>query len=328
MDNLEVLTLEDLELTSVPSELGNLGNLEVLYLSGNNLADIPSELGDLASLQFLTLAHNELTELPPELTNIDNLRFLLLNDNEIAGSIPPELGDLSRLMDLSLSGNRLTGSIPPELGQLDGLRALELQDNQLTGSIPPELGDLELLEVLWLDDNDLSGPISGEFVRSAFLHDWDSDRYPLAFLFADNNRFSGPAPAQLDSLSFYEVESFISLAGNELTGSLPLLPAGDIRRNYFSGCIPVAWRVLGRIWHLRVNPQRTSTGGTVNLKECIGRDGAAAVTGVTGVTGPAGDALRASLREDLEKTRQRALIERMPRKQPIARMAEREPGIR
>jgi len=161
-----------------------------------------------------------------------------------------------------------------------------------------------VLEVLWLDDNDLSGPISAEFVRSAFLHEWYSDRDPLAFLFADNNRFSGPAPAALDSLSFYAVESFISLAGNELTGSVPSIPFGDVRRNYFSGCIPVWWRLSGTLAHLRVNPQRTSGGGTVNLRECLSRDG---VAGVTGVTGRAGDVLRAKLRDDLEETRERAL---------------------
>ena len=234
-------------------------------------------------------------------------------------------------MDLSLSGNQLTDSIPPELGQLENLRALELQDNLLTGSIPAELGGLEVLEVLWLDDNDLSGPISGEFVRSAFLHDWDSDRYPLTFLFADNNGFSGPAPAELDSLMFYEVESFISLAGNELTGSVPLLPAGDVRRNRFSGCIPASWRFEGHLWYLRVNPQRTAAGGTVNLKECARPDAVATVTGegaVTGVTGQAGDAVRANLREDLEEAREKALMERMPRNRLIAKSAEREPRIR
>lgn len=315
MDSLLELGLEDLRLTSVPPELGNLDDLLVLDLSGNNLAGIPSELGDLANLQFFTLAHNDLTDIPPELASIDSLRYLLLNDNEITGSIPPALGDLSTLQDLSLSGNQLTGAIPPELGKLGNLRTLELQDNRLTGSIPPELGDLEVLEVLWLDDNDLSGAISAEFVRSAFLHDWSSDRYPLTYLFADNNRFAGPAPAALDSLSFYEVESYISLAGNELTGSVPLLPAGDVRRNYFSGCIPATWRLFGTLPHLRVNPQRTSTGGTVNLKECYSRDGVAAVADVTG---QAGDALRANLRVDLEESRERALVELAQRNQLVA----------
>jgi len=80
-----------------------------------------------------------------------------------------------------------------------------------------------------------------------------------------------------------------------------------------------------------VNPQRTSTGGTVNLKECISRDRVAGGTGeaaVTGVTGQAGDVLRANLREDLEEARGRALMERMPRNRLIARSAEREPRIR
>ena len=269
---------------------------------------IPSELGDLTQLAFLAVAHNDLTNLPPELGSLDSLRYLLFNDNEITGSIPPELGNLSKLQGLSLAGNRLTGAIPPELGNLDSLKTLELQDNRLTGSIPPELGNLELLEVLWLDDNDLSGPISAEFVRAAFLHDvyfGDDERFPLPYLFADNNRLSGPTPAVLDSIPDAGpiFRSYISLAGNELTGALPRLPAGDVRRNYFSGCIPLAWRLEERAPRLRVNPQRTATGGTVNLRECISASGATAVTGANGV------AVRENLRDELRENRERAILE-------------------
>lgn len=314
LDFLQVLRLSGNELTSIPPEIGDLSNLEALLLEGNAMTRLPSELGDLTNLLYLNVAHNHLTNLPPELGSLDSLRYLLLADNEFTGSIPPELGNLSRLQELSLAGNQLTGAIPPELGNLDSLRTLELQDNRLTGSIPPELGNLELLEVLWLDDNDLSGPISPEFVRSAFLHDvyfGDGDRLPLPYLFADNNRLSGPTPAVLDSIPnvgsilhaglFFR--SFISLAGNELTGSVPRLPAGDVRRNYFSGCIPLAWRLEERTPRLRVNPQRTSTGGTVNLRECISASGATAVTGADGV------AVREYLRDELRENRERAILE-------------------
>lgn len=302
---------------SIPPELGSLSNLERLDLSENRLTgSIPAELGSLDSLEVLDLSNNRLAgSIPSELGSLGNLEELEFSFNQLTGSIPPELANLSSLSWLSLYRNQLTGSIPPELGNLSSLEVLYLDENGLTGSIPPELGDLEVLEVLWLDDNDLSGAISAEFVRSAFLHDWSSDRYPLTYLFADNNRFAGPAPAALDSLSFYEVESYISLAGNELTGSVPLLPAGDVRRNYFSGCIPATWRLFGTLPHLRVNPQRTSTGGTVNLKECYSRD---AVAAVTAVSGQAGDALRADLRDDLEETRERALVELAQRNQLVA----------
>lgn len=283
-------------------ELGSLSNLERLDLSGNWLTgSIPAELGSLNSLEVLSLFGNLLTgSIPTELGGLGNLEELHLSYNQLTGSVPSELSNLSRLQELSLAGNQLTGAIPPELGNLDSLKTLELQGNRLTGSIPPELGNLELLEVLWLDDNDLSGPISAEFVRAAFLHDFyfgDVDGLPLPYLFADNNRLSGPPPAVNDSIPedgrFFL--SFISLAGNELTGSVPRLPAGDVRRNYFSGCIPLTWRLDERTPRLRVNPQRTSTGGTVNLKEC------ASASGANAVTGPDGVAVREYLRGELRK---------------------------
>lgn len=88
-----------------------------------------------------------------------------------------------------------------------------------------------------------------------------------------------------------------------MTGTVPRLPAGDVRRNYFSGCIPWTWRLEEGTPRLRVNPQRTSTGGTVNLKECISASGA------TAVTGPDGVALRENLRDELRETRDRAILE-------------------
>ncbi|MDE2783561.1 MAG: leucine-rich repeat domain-containing protein [Gemmatimonadota bacterium] len=324
LDRLVSLALGENQLTGpIPPELGGLDNLQMLFLSDNQLTGIPPELGGLDSLRFLYVAQNNLTAIPQELGNLPSLWHLILNHNNLTDSIPAELGRLVSLQELSLAHNQLTGAIPPGLDHLDSLRSLELQDNRLTGSIPAELGNLDKLEVLWLDDNDLSGPISAEFVRSAFLRDYDDylvdgERLPLTYLLADNNRFSGPTPAELDSISssFFEApfSSFISLAGNELTGPVPRIPAGDVRRNYFSGCIPLVWRFQEAPPLLRVNPQRTSTGGTVNLKECLTGDVAAAAIGHHGE----GNRRRLILRDELEETREKALMEHRQRLRSVA----------
>ena len=70
------LTLSDLELTSVPKELGQLNNLTYLDLSQNQLTSVPKELGQLNNLTYLDLSQNQLTSVPKELGQLNNLTSL------------------------------------------------------------------------------------------------------------------------------------------------------------------------------------------------------------------------------------------------------------
>ena len=45
-------------LTSLPTEIGELGRLEILDLSGNSISSLPSQLGRLTSLRMLGLRGN------------------------------------------------------------------------------------------------------------------------------------------------------------------------------------------------------------------------------------------------------------------------------
>ena len=148
----EELYLDNNQLQSIPSEIGQLSTLKTLYLDNNQLQSIPSEIGQLSMLQELYLAYNQLQSIPPEIGRLSMLRELSLYGNQLQ-SIPSEIGQLSMLQELHLDNNQLQ-SIPPEISQLSKLQMLYLGNNRLQ-SIPPEIGQLNMLRRLYLDNDQL-----------------------------------------------------------------------------------------------------------------------------------------------------------------------------
>jgi hypothetical protein len=139
LEHVQKLFLCYNQLSSVPSELGQLTALKYLNLRNNQLSSVPHDLGQLSALQYLYLSHNQLSSVPSELGQLSALQWLYLNNNQLS-SVPIELGQLSALRKLHLSNNQLS-SVPSELGQLSSLQLLELSNNQLS-SVPSELGQL------------------------------------------------------------------------------------------------------------------------------------------------------------------------------------------
>ncbi|MEL7067884.1 MAG: COR domain-containing protein [Cyanobacteria bacterium J06581_3] len=131
------MDLSDMELGTLPPELGQLTKLTTLDLSQNQLTMLPPELGQLTNLTQLFLHQNQLTVLPPELGQLTNLFRLVLDQNQLT-MLPPELGQLTNLIKLSLSSNQLK-TLPPELGQLTNLTVLSLDQNPNLVSPPPEV---------------------------------------------------------------------------------------------------------------------------------------------------------------------------------------------
>ncbi|MFC1635965.1 leucine-rich repeat domain-containing protein, partial [Planctomycetota bacterium] len=67
LSNLQILTLDDNQLTQIPAELSRLKDLRRLHLDNNHLTRIPMELGQLTQLELLSVDGNDdLTSLPPE----------------------------------------------------------------------------------------------------------------------------------------------------------------------------------------------------------------------------------------------------------------------
>ena len=130
-----------------------------LSLSGNDLqlASLPLELGRLASLRSLDLSRAGISgRLSPQLLEgLSNLEALSLASNNLTGAIPPELSALSSLRTLDLSNNTLQGTIPSSLGipGLANLEFLDLSDNSLTGRLPGGFADMRALRSLDVSGN-------------------------------------------------------------------------------------------------------------------------------------------------------------------------------
>src|SRR6266568_2872488 len=161
--NLVELFLSGLNLSLVPSEIGQLTKLKTLNLSNNHLRQLPPEIEQLTSLQQLDLSNNQLMQLPPEIGQLTSLQQLSLGvgtldtepifDTSLINALtqlPPEIGQLTSLQELDLSHNQLT-QLPPEIGHLTSLQGLSLSHNQLT-QLPPEIGQLTNLEILFITE--------------------------------------------------------------------------------------------------------------------------------------------------------------------------------
>jgi len=132
--NIAVLALEDNNLTSLPNEIGDLNNLESLSAEFNNLTTIPPGIENSTSLKNLYLSENNITSLPNEIGNLNSLQTLDLINNLLV-SIPSQIGGLVNLNNLFLGENQLT-SLPNEVGDLTSLKNVSLYNNPDLNSIP------------------------------------------------------------------------------------------------------------------------------------------------------------------------------------------------
>jgi len=87
------LDLNNLGLTVVPLEIGQLTALQGLNLGNNQLTVVPPEIMQLTKLQSLNLDGNWLTGIPPEFVQLTVLRELDLGNNE--GSVANNRSDFS-----------------------------------------------------------------------------------------------------------------------------------------------------------------------------------------------------------------------------------------
>ena len=133
------LDLSQLNLTTLPEEIGLLTNLTRLRLRKNQLTELPAEIGCLTNLTGLSLAVNQLRALPAEIGRLTHLITLNLSQNQLT-ALPAEIGRLTNLTILNLSQNQLT-ALPAEIGLLTNLNRLSLDWNQLT-AFPAEIRGL------------------------------------------------------------------------------------------------------------------------------------------------------------------------------------------
>ncbi|KAG6409912.1 hypothetical protein SASPL_127954 [Salvia splendens] len=113
-------------------ELASLKHLIFLSLNQNNLTSIPSALGALTTLKHLDITNNKLVCIPTELGLLTSLEVLKLKNNRLK-TIPMSIGDCVSLVDaLCLSNNGLT-TLPKTLFRLCiELSTLDLHGTEIT----------------------------------------------------------------------------------------------------------------------------------------------------------------------------------------------------
>ncbi|KAL5580677.1 hypothetical protein UlMin_013119 [Ulmus minor] len=110
--------------------------LQVLSLNQNNLTTLPPSLGKLTLLNQLNVSNNKLTSLPTEIRCLTQLEVLKANKNRLC-SIPESIGDCNALIEVDFSSNFLS-EVPDTFGNLHNLKSLSLGNNGLK-SLPSTL---------------------------------------------------------------------------------------------------------------------------------------------------------------------------------------------
>lgn len=131
----ELTDLKDLLLTQIhpqlPTEIGRLTMLEVLYMFSTGeggsgvtpqpLATIPSEIGQLTRLEQLSITGGDSLEgtIPTEVGLLTSLEWFDFFFSNIGGHFPSEVGLLTNLKFLSVAAcENMEGTIPSEVGNI------------------------------------------------------------------------------------------------------------------------------------------------------------------------------------------------------------------
>lgn len=125
---LQGLNIQNLGLSNLPQDLGNLKNLKKLWASENELKAIPKEICYLTLLEDVRFSDNIITKIPDEIGNLKNLMILDLEGNKI-NYIPESIRELKKLERLDLRRQ------PIDLGSVN----TPLTDNQVRAIV--SLGD-------------------------------------------------------------------------------------------------------------------------------------------------------------------------------------------
>ncbi|CAM0913081.1 unnamed protein product [Alopecurus aequalis] len=258
---LQVLTLENCNLASIPSFLFHQHALEELDISDNNLSGyFPTwliennvNLSHLVlrgnsfagpflqpkvhtNLRWLELSYNRLDKLPVDInTTLPNLEYLTLSRNHFKGNFPSAFSYMDSLQFLDLSYNNFSDYIGAAfVGSMSNITALKLSGNRFHGSFPQDLLLPSLVHLL-LSNNEIKGNFPEKICGSLKLMTFD----------AANNEFTGPLPTCINTLSELAI---LNLRGNSLVGAIPLeicdlqnLVLLDVSENNLSGpvhCLP------------------------------------------------------------------------------------------
>ncbi|CAL5412543.1 unnamed protein product [Camellia sinensis] len=256
-------TLSEVDLGSIPEEIGKLLKMEQLSLAFNNLmGPIPATIFNISTLQIVGFFHKQLSgTLPSSIgVSLPNLERLWLDGNDLSGIVTDSISNASKLIDLDLSSNRFSGSIPSSLGNLRLLEYLVLPGNYFTCesssselSFLTSLSSCRKLNRIWISNNPLNG------ILPASIGNLSNS---LADIDASYCGIRGSIPSEIENLSNL---AFLRMNGNELTGFIPTtiksltkLQRLDLNGNRIQGFIPVDLCYLKNLGELHLGKNNLS----------------------------------------------------------------------
>ena len=125
---LNHISLDNLNLTSLPSDLYSLKMNRVFSANRNHLIDFP-DINTLEQLDLINL-HSNLIANVPDLSALVNVEMLFLSKNKI--KYLPNINHMKKLFCLNLRENML--ETLPAIDQLTELEVLDLRKNNFTGN--------------------------------------------------------------------------------------------------------------------------------------------------------------------------------------------------
>ncbi|XP_026398115.1 LRR receptor-like serine/threonine-protein kinase GSO2 [Papaver somniferum] len=256
--SFQILRLDYNNITgTVPSCITKLQNLKVFSAARNSIEGNVSLFSLSENLTTLDMRFNSQLNLDMRF-NLDqysslypklNLKYLWLGSCNFKGLFPISFCNLTNLVELDVSQNRLTGTIPSCLSQLRYLRRIYVTENKLHGPVPlPPPG----IEVFDLSNNKLSGEISIEVGKRLF----NASAISLA-----GNELSGSIPFTLcPTVPSFTSTQFIDLSGNKLSGTIPSnigycrnLGTLKLGNNNLTGKVPDELKLAKNIRFLQLN---------------------------------------------------------------------------
>jgi Leucine-rich repeat (LRR) protein len=178
--NLEIVDIHGNNISSLPSNLGNLAKLRILNVSENCFETLPFEIlatmplielsarknqlsgtliedtvSSFSSLQTLDVSANQLTQLTSPCRNVPlempSLQQLCVSMNRLQSL--PGMGTWTTLLTLSADENSIN-AVPDGFTQLQKLRSANFSSNDIR-VVPAEIGRMESLVMLQLSANPL-----------------------------------------------------------------------------------------------------------------------------------------------------------------------------
>jgi hypothetical protein len=163
LTGLTYFQLFNLNLTTIPTQVGRLSALAALILSSLALTGtVPTEVANLANLEALNVNGNKLTGTLPALDKLTKLAHLAVGYNVGLGGNMPAMP--TSIRSIVVENCSFTG-LPPNLSGLPLLRQLTVQQNKLSGAPPvvPSLVSRCTLQVSNAETNCFDCPVTGSF---------------------------------------------------------------------------------------------------------------------------------------------------------------------